>query len=90
MAGNASAADRTIAAAGNSVLILGIYAAETNNSVDTVTFSDLASSPSVLLTLRVPADDTEDMTTPFITSNGFIVDETEATTFITVIYRPDA
>jgi hypothetical protein len=85
-AGDAVLGLRTVVAANESALIIGIYVAATAN--DIVDFTD--SADVTLATIAVGANDTESIQTPFVVSNGFIADVTLSTSFVTVIWRPGA
>lgn len=87
LAGNASLGDRTLIAAGDSGLILGLYLAETNGGADDVIFTE---GGTTVATLAVVADGMAQIEIPFIVSNGFVVGTAVATSFITVIFRPGA
>ena len=84
--GDADLATRTIVAAKESALIVGIVV--TGSVTDTLTFSD--SSGNTLVTMIVLANTTEIMNIPFLADKGFVIDSTLSTSFITVIYRPGA
>jgi hypothetical protein len=87
---SADAADLLIHPAGSSALILGVYVANTTTGSDHVDIED--ADGTVRLTIAVGANDTEGMSTPFIMNNGINIDpdSTDATTSITIIWRPDA
>ena len=89
VAGDASLANRTIVAAGESALILGVYIGS-DSGTDAVTATD--ADGNTILRLAVAENATEDFTAPLIISNGFIVTSTNssADTAITVVWRPGA
>jgi len=86
VAGTATLGDRTLVAAGDSALILGVYVAETTGTGDDLIFT---SGGTTILTMSA-LDATAVMDTPFIVSDGFIVGVAEGGTFTTVIFRPGA
>ena len=86
VAGNANLATRTLFATGTSGLILGIYFA-CDGALDEVVHTNGAGT--ILTTQTALADTTASMEVPFLV-DGFIIGAAEATSFITVIYRPGA
>lgn len=86
--GNDTAANRTLIAAKRSALILGIYVAA-DGVADLVNVQD--ADGNAIGDIAVGVDDTGGISTPFFIDNGLLVvsGAGAATTYITVIYRPD-
>ena len=85
VAGDASLEARTLFATGTSGLILGVYVAETTGTADDCVFTNGAGD--TIATLAAAIGGTASIEIPFLV-DGFIIGAAEATTFITVIYRP--
>jgi hypothetical protein len=87
VADNSSLEDRTISQAGESVMILGVYAS--TFLAFTVNLQD--ANDNVFLTLRVAGNNMEKISTPFVCGDGVVIVPTAAAGFgsATVVWRPN-
>lgn len=84
--GDSSLEDRTIVPAGESALILSINMASVSADFLSITDAD----GNTIATIATLSGDTNDITVPFIVSNGLLITSIGGlgTTFVTVFYRP--